>query len=152
MLLWRVLFLVMSPVLMVANSAAAEKTADVQMFERLFSAWTNAFNHHDLKESCKLFSINVTADYQGAPTKNYASICNGFKKIFHEKRHYEYHFKLHEVYQAHDWASVRITWFLEISQHGKVIAKTQDEGLDVFQRNNKGDWKIVNYLAYPVKE
>jgi ketosteroid isomerase-like protein len=135
---------------MISNLAAAEKTSDVQMFERLFSAWANAFNHKDLKGSCNLFSVNVAADYQGIPTKNHESICNGFKKIFREKRHYEYHFKLHEIYRSHDWASVRITWYLEISQQGKVISKTQDEGLDVLHRNNQGDWKIINYLAYPI--
>jgi ketosteroid isomerase-like protein len=121
----------------------------LQLFQRIFSTWTKAFNHKDLAGSCNLFSTNLEAHYQGAPVKNYQSICNGFKKVFQGKKDYQYRFKLHQVYRSHNWASVRITWYLTISEHGKVISETVDEGLDVFERDSQGHWKIVNYLAYP---
>lgn len=139
------LFFFMSP------CVAKEKDNSTQLFHHIFSSWTKAFNHKDLANSCDLFSKKVTANYQGAPPKDYQSICSSFKKIFQEKRNYKYHFKLHQIYRSGNWASVRITWYLTISEHGKIISQTIDEGLDVFEQDQKGHWKIVNYLAYPNK-
>ena len=36
--------------------------------------------------------------------------------------------------------------------HNNQVSQTQDEGLDVFKRDIKGSWKIVNYLSYMSKE
>lgn len=128
---------------------ANEKRNSTQLFQNIFSSWTNAFNRKDLENSCNLFSPDIHANYQGAPQKNYQSICNSFKKIFQEDRDYKYRFKLHQIYRSDNLASVRVTWYLQISEHGKVISETVDEGLDVFEQDQTGHWKIVNYLAYP---
>ena len=55
------------------------------------------------------------------------------------------------VYRSHDLAVVRVTWYLRVS-HNNQVSLTQDEGLDVFKRNKKGNWNIVNYLSYLSKE
>lgn len=136
---------------MIPNVFAAEKNNAMPLFQHIFSVWTDAFNRKDLAGSCDLFSVHVEANYQGAPRKNYESICNGFKKVFQENRDYKYHFKLHQVYHSNDMASIRVTWYLQIYKHGKVISRTVDEGLDVFQRDKEGRWKIIYYLAYPSK-
>lgn len=142
-------FLMMGSFFITSAAYAAEQKNSTQLFQHIFSSWTKAFNHKDLANSCTLFSPNVHASYQGAPPKNYQSICDGFKKIFQEDRDYTYRFKLHQIYRTHNWASVRVSWYLQISEHGKVISETVDEGLDVFEQDKKGHWKIVNYLAYP---
>jgi ketosteroid isomerase-like protein len=131
-------------------TSATQKTADAKLFQEIFSTWTSAFNRKDLDTSCGLFAKNVSAHYQGTPPKTYTSICNGFKKIFQEPRHYEYRFELHDIYRENNLAAVRVTWHLRITEQDKLISEVQDEGLDIFQRNEKGEWKIVNYLGYPV--
>ena len=105
-----------------------------ESFETIFSNWTDAFNRKDLINSCRLFSKDITAHYQGTPVKNYNSICDGFKKIFQESRKYQYRFKLHEIYRSNNLAAVRITWYLQVTENGKIISKIQDEGIDIFQR------------------
>lgn len=123
-----------------------------QLFQTIFSDWTQAFNQKDLKHSCQLFSPSVIAQYRGTPTKNYTSICEGFKKIFQDKTlSYQYQFKIHNIYRSEDLAAIRITWYLKIFKQGKLVSKTQDEGLDVFEKNNNGQWQIVNYLGYEEK-
>lgn len=134
---------------MTAELYAQPVKSDHSTFKRLFADWTTAFNHKDLSRSCALFSKSVIADYQNFPPKNYISICNGFKKIFQEKDHrYRYHFKIHHIYHSGDLAVIRITWYLYLYQHAKLISITQDEGMDVLEKNQSGQWQIVNYLAY----
>lgn len=133
-----------------SSSAAAADNADKLMFEKIFSSWSNAFNHKDLAATCGLFAKNISANYQGAPVKNYDVLCGGFKFVFSKPQEYQYSYKINQVYRSDKLAAVRITWYLRISQHGKVISSGQDEGLDIFEQNSHGDWKIVNYLGYPV--
>ncbi|KTD04657.1 hypothetical protein [Legionella feeleii] len=120
------------------------------IFKKLFTNWTTAFNHRELAKSCNLFSVHVVADYRGISRKNYTSICNGFKKIFADDiRKYHYSFKLHEIYQSEFLAAVRITWYLKITNKNGRVTHVQDEGLDILEKNSKGEWKIINYLSYP---
>jgi ketosteroid isomerase-like protein len=120
-----------------------------RLFDKLFADWTAAFNRKDISKTCHLFSKSVIANYQGVPPKDYAAICDGFKKIFTKSNlRYQYSFKLHQVYRSEALAVVRITWYLRIYEKGKLKSITQDEGIDIFQKNNQGQWQIVNYLSY----
>ncbi|EKD71017.1 MAG: hypothetical protein ACD_46C00297G0004 [uncultured bacterium] len=128
---------------------ASTNDANFKQFQEVFSQWTKAFNQKDLTGSCNLFDKSLTASYQGYSTKNYTTLCDGFKKVFAEKnRRYHYRFKLHQVYHSADLAAARITWYLTINEKGKAPIKVQDEGMDVLKKYEDGKWKIVNYLAY----
>lgn len=129
----------------------ATPSQDTILFHNLFNNWTAAFNQKDLNNSCNLFSRNITADYRGIPTKNYESICNGFKKVFQEKnKKYIYSFKIHHIYHENNLAAVRITWYLKIYKGKALLSSTHDEGLDILEKNKDGKWQIVNYLGYSV--
>lgn len=121
-------------------------------FEQIFSRWTEAFNQKDLEGSCGLFSKNIIAHYQGAGSKDYDSICNGFKDIFQKTGHsYQYRYKINQIYHSGNQAAINITWFLYEYEHDKQISILQEEGMDILEKNREGHWKIVNYLAYPIK-
>ena len=143
--------------LMVVMSAACMPTAhasdaeDLAAFQALFRTWTKAFNEKKFPEVCNLFSRSLIADYQGAPTKDYATICNGFERIF-KQTGIAYHndFKIHRIYRSNDQAAVRITWYLDVYKEGAHLSSIQEEGLDVFQQQESGKWEIVNFIAYPV--
>lgn len=132
-------------------TTAYAKESDYHTFDKIFSDWTTAFNNKQLETSCALFAKNVVADYRGTPQKNYDTICNGFKKIFADKnKQYHYRYKLHYVYSDEKIAAARITWYLQITENGKTLPETQDEGLDVFRKDFDGKWVIENYLGYEV--
>ena len=134
-----------------APSSFTATKSDKRLFEKLFLDWTTAFNQKKLAETCDLFAPSVTALYQGIPQKNYVSICDGFKKIFQDpNKNYQYHFKLHHIYRSNNLAAIRITWYLNIIENKKQIASIQDEGLDILEKQPQGQWKIVNYVAFPV--
>lgn len=120
------------------STAQANVAEDEATFQAIFRAWTQAFNEQRFPEVCKLFSRSLIADYQGAQTKNYSSMGNGFKKIF-EEREVVYHndLKLHQIYRSNDLATVRITWYLNICKEGVHLSSMQEEGLDVFQKQDK---------------
>ncbi len=129
--------------------ATGEAVGDKAVFEELFNRWTHAFNVKNLTGSCSLFSKSAIAKYRGVAEKNYDAICGGFEKIFKEKdKKYQYSFELHNVYREGNLAVVRITWYLQESENGRYKSVTQDEGIDVLQRDDEGQWKIVNYLAF----
>lgn len=142
-ILFLLFFCLMRPI-----QAFAEEDAFHSTFEKIFSDWTAAFNRKDVAKSCALFAKSVVANYQGVPPKNYNSICAGFKKIFQSPLRYQYSFKLHQVYLEENLAAVRVTWFLRVYEKGRLKSITQDEGIDIFQKNKAGQWQIVNYLSY----
>ncbi len=147
---YRIIIIVIT--LIFSSAAAADSQQNKELFETIFSQWTQSFNHKDLAGSCSLFSTSLVADYQGTQQKSYASICDGFKKIFQQQeRQYQYQFKLHDIYRDGNLAAVRITWYLSIYRNKKLISYVQDEGLDIFIKNQDGGWKIINYLGYPVR-
>lgn len=149
--MYKFMFIALTLLLINKNALAHSDARDVAMFHTLFTHWTDAFNRKDLAQSCALFAKNVVADYRGYPERNYSSICDGFKKIFREANYrYHYRFKLHSVYRSENLAAVRITWYLSLYENGKKISESQDEGMDVFEKNKLGKWQIINYLSYPV--
>jgi ketosteroid isomerase-like protein len=85
----------------------------------------------------------------GVLQKDYAGLCNGFKKLLSEEnKHYQYRFEIHQVYRSLDLAVVRITWYLTIDEPGKKTALIQDEGLDILQQDGDKHWKIVNFMGF----
>lgn len=144
-----VLFLLSMVLVLKVHAVGTDENYAV--FEGIFKQWTAAFNAKKLPESCALFAKTLRADYQGAPSKSYDSICHSFAELFKLKDvSYNYQFKLHQVYQSGDLAAARITWYLWEHKDGKRVMVSQDEGLDVFQKNQQGKWEIVNYVAYPM--
>lgn len=130
---------------------ADTNTPDWQLFDKIFSDWSAAFDRKDLDTCCALFSKAVVADYQGAVQKNYASLCDGFKKLFdNNKQHFQYSYTLHDVYRSGDLAALRVTWNLKVQEGNQNIATTTDEGIDIFEKDPTGKWVIVNYIGYEV--
>lgn len=137
--------------LLLSQITLANTNHDEAALHTLFSSWTKTFNEKKFPQVCDLFAPSVIANYQGAPTKNHAKICQGFQTIFQEKDTlYHNDFKIHHIYQEKNLAAVRITWYLTTYKHGKKIAFTQEEGLDVLQKQANGKWQIVNFIAYPI--
>lgn len=137
-------------VLLSSHILATAQPSDREIFDTIFKAWTSSFNQRDLTGTCNLFAKSLVADYQGTPQKNYVSICQGFEKIFKETdTHYYYRYQLRDVYRSGDLAAVRITWYLSAIKNNKKLPDVQDEGIDIFKKQN-GKWEIINYIGYPV--
>jgi ketosteroid isomerase-like protein len=143
-----VLFIVVQPL----TYGQVATDPDAATFDKLFAIWTDAFNRKDLIGACKLFSPDCIASSPDDPSRNYSSIRTGFKKLFALKdKIYQYKYKIHNIYRSGDLATVRITWYLKIYDHDKLISESQEQGIDIFKRNKIGKWEIVNFIAYSEK-
>lgn len=145
-------FILLLTLFLFSGTGYANTTQDQITFNKLFSAWTLAFNQKKHHEVCQLFSKSLTSDYQGAPHKHYTKLCDDLKKILSDNElRYHNRFKIHQIYRSNDLAAVRITWYLDVYKNGKHLSTTQEEGLDILNKEANGKWQIVNFLAYPVK-
>jgi steroid delta-isomerase len=47
-----------------------------------------------------------------------------------------------------DVAVVRLVWTLTIKKEGRDTTQSEEPGMDIFQKQPDGSWKISRYLAY----
>jgi ketosteroid isomerase-like protein len=60
-----------------------------------------------------------------------------------------YTLDLQEILVYGDIAVVRLTWTLDESQVGSsATLRSLEPGMDIFQHQKDGSWKIIRYLAY----
>jgi steroid delta-isomerase len=48
-----------------------------------------------------------------------------------------------------DLAVVRLIWISNLTATDGRTTSEEEPGLDVFQRQPDGSWKIIRYIAYP---
>jgi uncharacterized protein (TIGR02246 family) len=96
-----------------------------------------------------LFAPDVRADVRGAKERDHEAICNLLvRSLKDETKHYSYAMDIKEVLVFGDMAVVRLVWTLTIKQaDGKEITSVEP-GMDIFQKQVDGSWKIIRYLAY----
>ncbi len=64
-----------------------------------------------------------------------------------------YTLDLREILVYGDIAVVRLIWTLEESKgNSTVTVRSLEPGMDIFQRQKDGSWKIIRYLAYTSPE
>jgi uncharacterized protein (TIGR02246 family) len=96
-----------------------------------------------------IFAPTCVASLPDANHKTYEQIYAGFKKLFADKeRDYKYTYSVHNIYHEGNLAAVRITWHLTTTSPGKPAEKNDELGLDVLQKDAKGAWAIVNWVAF----
>jgi hypothetical protein len=62
-------------------------------------------------------------------------------------------FDLGEILVYGDIAVVRLIWTLDESKQGSTVTvRSSEPGMDIFQRQKDGSWKIIRYLAYTSPE
>jgi len=125
-----------------ADDAAAE-------IESTLTRWMADFNAGKADCICDLFAAEVRADYRGFPTRDHRAVCDLLtKSLADESRTYRYGLNIKEILVFGDVAVVRLIWTLTIQeQDGKAITSVEP-GMDIFQRQADGAWKIIRYMAY----
>jgi uncharacterized protein (TIGR02246 family) len=115
--------------------------------------WTKAFNSRDVGHVCDLFARDLVAIYQGQPERNYQAICELLSNSLRDReKSYRYTLDLKEILVSGDLAAVRLVWALTVARKdgGGVIETIEEPGIDIFQRQPDGTWRIARYLAFPI--
>jgi ketosteroid isomerase-like protein len=76
-------------------------------------------------------------------------ICNVLTRSLNDKtRHYSYVMDIKEILVFGDAAVVRLVWTLTIEQPDGSTAKSIEPGMDIFQKQPDGSWKIIRYMSF----
>jgi ketosteroid isomerase-like protein len=117
--------------------------------------WAAAFNAGNAERACGLFAADLRYDYRGTPERRRADMCGFLHRSLSDKtRRFHYSPEIKEIIVSGGLAVVRIEWTLTVTpvdSAGKRLGKSdvsKEFGLDVFQKQPDGLWKITRFLAY----
>ena len=125
--------------------------SDTEEITRVLNQWPKDFNAKNLEATCGLFAPNSIAVYPDSNDRDYEGICNTFKAIFKDPAlTFTYDApNIKEIIVDKDMAAVRLIWVLRVLKDNKQIQSVTEIGLDVFQKQPDGSWKIRISSAYP---
>lgn len=130
-------------VLAMPPPAAADDAAEIRA--RL-TQWTKDFNAGHKDAACDLFSKELISDFRGQGEANYSTRCALIVKAIDDPaRKFKYQLHIKEIMTSAKLAVVRLDWTLEVSPPGQKEVET---GMDIFQKENDGVWRIIRYIAY----
>jgi steroid delta-isomerase len=117
-------------------------------------AWTQAFNARQADKTCGIFSEDLRYKFAEIPDRGYNDICTALHRSLGDKTHRShYTLDLREILVYGDIAVVRLIWTLDESKEGSTVTvRSLEPGMDIFQRQKDGSWKIIRYLAYTSPE
>ena len=117
--------------------------------ENTLTRWMADFNAGKTERVCDLFATDVRADFRGHPTRDHKAVCDLLTKSLSDTtRAYSYALDIKEILVFGDVAVVRLVWTLTIKEKDGGDIKSVEPGMDIFQRQADGTWKIVRYMAY----
>lgn len=111
--------------------------------------WTDDFNVGNVEGVCSLFSTDLRYDFRGFPERNYTQMCDGLRRALTDRtKRYAYSLAVKEVLVSGDLAIVRLKWTLTVTKRDAPPEVSQEPGIDVFERQADGAWRIVRFIAY----
>jgi uncharacterized protein (TIGR02246 family) len=136
---------------LVAMPAWANSTEAAQHEIRsALEKWQAAFNNRDESRVCDIFAPDLVANYQGAPERDYASLCELLREAARDpEKTFHYSLNVNEILVYGETAIVRLVWTLEIDKDATPKETVEETAVDIFRHQADGSWKISRYLAYP---
>jgi ketosteroid isomerase-like protein len=131
-----------------ASAAESASAAEAEIRAAL-ERWQTAFNGRDEQQVCDLFAPDLSANYEGRPQHDYASLCQLLQTTLQDRdRTYRYSLKINQILVYDETAVVRLVWTLEIGNTSGGKDVIDEPAVDIFRRQADGNWKISRYLAY----
>lgn len=111
--------------------------------------WRVDFNARRPTHICDLFAPALRYDFQGLPEQNYPLLCARLHRALTDHAtSFHYGLRIKEIIVSGSLAVVRLTWISTATPSGGHSTTNDEPGLDVFQRQSDGTWKIIRYIAY----
>ena len=143
-------------ILMVACSVpalAVSREDGAAVIRAELEAWTQAFNARQADKTCGIFSEDLRYKFAEIPDRGYNDICTALHRSLGDETHRShYTLDLREILVHGDIAVVRLIWTLDEKKGSNATVRSLEPGMDIFQRQKDGTWKIIRYLAYTSPE
>ena len=133
-----------------AGAALPARAADVAAEIRgALEQWTDDFNARRTDKVCGLFAPDLRADYRGQPERDYDGICDLLKRSLSDAaKSFSYALDIKEILVFGDVAVVRLVWTLTVKGKDGREVTSVEPGMDIFQKQADGTWRIARYMAY----
>lgn len=100
--------------------------------------------------ACDLFARDAVLSFPGQPDRDYRSICSRLGKAI-RARGFRYDLpEIKEIQANGDFAFVRLIWTLHERQPDGSEKVIREKGLDIFQRQEDGRFRIRVSQAFPM--
>lgn len=125
---------------------AADAAAEI---ESALKQWMADFNAGRADKVCGLFAPDLRADFRGQPERGYGGLCDLLKQSLSDKeKTFSYGLDVKEILVFGDVAVVRLDWTLTVKDNDGHKSTSVEPGMDIFQKQADGTWRIVRYMAY----
>jgi len=139
-------------VLLVACDRAPARDADA--IRSALAQWPQDWNARNTAAVCDLFAPDVVLSAFSGPDRDHATMCAGFAALFaRTDRRLRYDPPvIHDVFVDGDLAAVHLVWTARTTGEGiEGELVEREQGVDVFQRQPDGRWRIRVSHAYPLE-
>jgi len=128
------------------SAQAADAAAQIK---DTLNQWMADFNAGRADRVCGLFAPDLRATFRGQPERNYAELCDLLKGSLADKeKTFSYGLDVKEIKVFGDVAIVRLDWTLTTKDKDGRETTSVEPGMDVFQKQADGNWRIIRYMAY----
>jgi steroid delta-isomerase len=111
--------------------------------------WRLDFNARRSAHICDLFAPDLRYDFQGLPEQTFPLLCGRLHHaLADDTKSFDYGLHIKEVIVSGWLAVVRLTWVSTVTLSDGHRSTNLEPGLDVFERQPDGTWKIIRYIAY----
>lgn len=147
-------FSIAALLLLAACASASDPKQDADAIRVALTEWPRAWNARELKPVCDLFAPDVVLSFPHSKDRDHAAMCAGFASSFARTDHtirYDAP-AIEEVLVDGDLATARLVWTARVTGDGIDGERVErEQGLDVFQRQPDGRWRIRVSHAYPLE-
>ncbi len=148
----RMIAVALATLLAIFSGGKAARAADdpATVIKAELEQWRLDFNARRDTRICDLFAPDLRYDFQGLPEQNHTLLCDRLHRALADRsKTFQYGLRIKEVLVSGDLAVVRLSWISNLTATDGRTTSEEEPGLDVFQRQPDGSWKIIRYIAYP---
>lgn len=132
---------------------APDPAADEAAIEQALQQWPGDFNARNVAAVCSLFAPDTQVMYPDSQDRDYEAFCAQMHEILGPgDRTFSYAAPdIDTIIVDGDLATVALIWTLTVTDSsGAVLETVSENGVDVFQRQDDGSWKIRISHAFPL--
>ncbi|MBI1937202.1 MAG: DUF4440 domain-containing protein [Ignavibacteriales bacterium] len=121
-----------------------------EKIKKILTSWVDSFNKKDLQQSLAIYSEDFIGYYPNQPDQNYASIKEEYEHIFNNKNLFvKLDLVLIEVKAVGNlaYAGMNLTATVKPT-FSKQAAVAVDKGLQIWQKQNDGNWKMIRSSSF----
>lgn len=116
--------------------------------------WPKDFNSKNIRGACGLFAPDLIASYPGTSDRNYSQMCEKLTQSMADSNtSFQYDApEIEQIIIKDNIAVVRLIWTSRITDKNQAAPLViREKGLDIFQKQSDGAWKIRISYAYPIE-